>query len=173
MSTEIDNEDRGYIYVLSNRSMPGIFKVGFTRDDIEKRAVELQTTGVPEPFQVEYVVNCQQPAAIEATTHRALGKFRISSKREFFRVSLLTVVETISKNIKQTDLVLQTPFPFLSFAKEVNPMEQFDELQSGSAANPKSAGRLLCKYCGWELKGPFLGHGSLCRMCNQLNTFAD
>lgn len=45
---------KGYVYIISNQAMPGIFKIGFTLKDPELRAKELDSTGVPYPFIVEY-----------------------------------------------------------------------------------------------------------------------
>jgi hypothetical protein len=48
---------RGYIYVLSNPSMPGIVKVGRTFREPRARAAELSaSTGVPTPFKIEATV---------------------------------------------------------------------------------------------------------------------
>ena len=45
----------GIVYVLSNRVMPGLVKIGMTtRCEIDSRLKELYTTGVPVPFDVEY-----------------------------------------------------------------------------------------------------------------------
>ena len=37
----------GWIYCMSNRSMPGLLKVGQTKNCPTLRAEKLQTTGVP------------------------------------------------------------------------------------------------------------------------------
>ena len=46
----------GYVYMLTNASMPGMFKVGRTVRDSRGRARELYTTGVPTPFEVAFEV---------------------------------------------------------------------------------------------------------------------
>jgi hypothetical protein len=38
---------RGWIYVISNNSMPGLVKVGYSMKDPEERAKELDHTGTP------------------------------------------------------------------------------------------------------------------------------
>ena len=44
----------GIVYVLSNRAMPGLVKIGMTtRKELDTRLKELYTTGVPIPFDVE------------------------------------------------------------------------------------------------------------------------
>ena len=43
----------GWVYVLSNPSIPSQVKVGWTKGRPAARAKELQGTGVPTPFKVE------------------------------------------------------------------------------------------------------------------------
>jgi ribosomal protein S27E len=57
---------RGYVYVLSNESMPGLVKIGFTARDITKRVTELNSgTAVPAPFVIEGVFSSDDPEAHE------------------------------------------------------------------------------------------------------------
>ena len=47
--------NQGYVYILSNISMPGLLKIGMTRLDPTKRVKELSSsTGVPTPFNLVY-----------------------------------------------------------------------------------------------------------------------
>lgn len=76
----------GKVYALINPSMPGLVKIGKTTRNSERRAGELDTTGVPTPFTVLYeadVVDCHEA---ERQVHAALASFRVSGRREFFRV---------------------------------------------------------------------------------------
>ncbi len=51
----IKYNNTGIVYVLSNRAMPGLVKIGMTtRPELDARLKELYTTGVPVPFDVEY-----------------------------------------------------------------------------------------------------------------------
>ena len=44
----------GYVYILSNEAMSGLYKIGVTsREDLDRRMKELFTTGVPFPFKCE------------------------------------------------------------------------------------------------------------------------
>ena len=45
---------RGWVYIISNKSMPGLVKVGYSMKDPEERAEELDHTGTPHPYVVEY-----------------------------------------------------------------------------------------------------------------------
>lgn len=77
----------GYVYILTNPSMPGLVKVGRTSRDVDLRAEELwRHTGVPTPFEVytrEKTCDCIQ---LEAFIHGDLRNHRLSKSREFFRI---------------------------------------------------------------------------------------
>ncbi|TBV74803.1 GIY-YIG nuclease family protein [Pseudoxanthomonas winnipegensis] len=76
----------GYVYILTNTSMPGLIKIGKTRLNPEDRANQLQTTGVPRGFQVEYACRTTDPEAVEQAMHVAFGPRRVSDRREFFEI---------------------------------------------------------------------------------------
>jgi len=79
----------GWVYCLSNPSMPGLLKVGITERTPEERAKELSTTGVPTPFVIEFAKRVKNPAQKEATLHALLEKYaeRTNARREFFRTT--------------------------------------------------------------------------------------
>jgi hypothetical protein len=67
-------EYAGFIYVLSNPSMPGILKIGVTEGQVEKRMKELSTpTGIPTPFKCElYFPVYEVPRIAERRLHKHL-----------------------------------------------------------------------------------------------------
>ena len=75
---------KGYVYILSNKSMPGLVKIGKTTRDVLSRASELFQTGVPTPFKVEHYVATPDCHDLEARAHEKLEPIRISAGREFF-----------------------------------------------------------------------------------------
>jgi hypothetical protein len=78
----------GFIYVLSNESMPGVYKIGMTKNEPESRAKEISgSTGVPSPFKVLAAYHSMNPRADEKMIHEAFDDCRISSNREFFGLS--------------------------------------------------------------------------------------
>ena len=81
---------RGWIYCLSNKSMPGILKIGQTKGDPLSRAEQLYTTGVPLPFVVELSVLTENYERKEKIIHSLLEKnhSRVNPKREFFEVTV-------------------------------------------------------------------------------------
>jgi broad-specificity NMP kinase len=85
----------GWVYVLTNEHMPGVVKIGQTANEPKIRASELQTTGVPGEFVVEYQALFEDYARIERSAHRALVEHRVSSNREFFRIDVARAILAI------------------------------------------------------------------------------
>ena len=85
---EIRDPKKGYVYVLTNPSMPGLLKIGRTSNEPEQRLDELNTTGVPTPFDLEIALEVHDCLQAEKLVHDALTHYRPSKSREFFRISL-------------------------------------------------------------------------------------
>jgi hypothetical protein len=45
---------KGWVYIITNKAMPNILKIGYSTKDPEIRANDLHTTGVPYRYVVEY-----------------------------------------------------------------------------------------------------------------------
>jgi hypothetical protein len=88
---------QGFVYVLSNPSMPGIVKIGKTNRLPSDRASELynQSSGVPEQFRVEFAMWTQDCDDIELCAHESLDNFRVNQSREFFRIPVTEAVRRI------------------------------------------------------------------------------
>ena len=86
-------QNNGWVYCMSNPSMPGLLKVGMTDRTPEIRALELFKTGVPTPFKIEFAKKVLNPVQKETTLHNLLSKERINHRREFFSISLEKVKE--------------------------------------------------------------------------------
>lgn len=91
---------KGYVYVLSNKSMPGIVKIGFSLKDPSIRAAELEGTGVPHPFVVEYFSLVEAPFDLEQLVHQTLDDRR--ERKEFFRISCNEAISIIERLISET-----------------------------------------------------------------------
>lgn len=74
---------KGWVYVISNNAMSGLVKVGFSSKDPDLRASELNHTGSPHPYVVDYEVLTEHPRDIEQQVHRKLSEYR--EGREWFR----------------------------------------------------------------------------------------
>jgi T5orf172 domain-containing protein len=89
----------GWVYVLSNRAMPGLVKIGYSDCSPEERARELCTAGVPEPFVVEFCQFVEDPSGLESRVHSRLASARCRDIREFFRCSVRQAVNAVRDSI--------------------------------------------------------------------------
>lgn len=78
----------GWVYIMKNKGMPGLLKIGMTTRTPEARAQELSSTGVPHPFEVCFAVRVSDCHAVETKLHLALETFRVNNRREFFKMTL-------------------------------------------------------------------------------------
>lgn len=95
----------GFIYCLSNPSMPGIYKVGKTDRAPSQRCFELSnSTSVPEPFGILFYVEVDNALQTERALHRDLDAVRVSPNREFFQCPPLVIYNWLLSNCDiQTD----------------------------------------------------------------------
>ena len=106
----------GWVYVLSNPSIPSQVKVGWTKGRPEDRAKELQGTGVPTPFEAETAFLFSNNAdKVERKSHELLREVRVSSGREFFECDpqfgaekILDAAKILGEKIYKTEPVLLT-----------------------------------------------------------------
>lgn len=116
----------GFVYILSNKLMPGILKIGFTERRVEDRVQELnKSTGVPSDFDIEVYFPTDSPSENEARVHKLLSEFRIKNK-EFFKISLDQALRIMSKVFVFSPVV-------------------FNE----NVSVPKRVRWLQCKTCDW------------------------
>lgn len=84
-----DFNPKGWVYVLSNESMPGMYKIGLTRLHPQQRAGQLsKSSGSPTSFVVEAKFMSSDPERDEKIIHESLSRFRVSQSREFFSCTL-------------------------------------------------------------------------------------
>ena len=87
-----------WLYVLTNPTMPGYVKIGFTDATPETRAEQLsRSTGVALPFDVAWAFHCYNAEQLEKEVHRHLDGQRIAGNREFFDISVNEAKEIINK----------------------------------------------------------------------------
>lgn len=87
-----------YVYVLSNKSMPGIVKVGFTTTSPEQRLKEINSaTGVIEEWETDWYLECAEAHDLEQKTHEYLKDFRVRKNREGFNVSSTQAIAAVQK----------------------------------------------------------------------------
>jgi len=98
------NCERGFVYIVSNSAMPGLLKVGHTRQSLSKRLSQLRSTGVPSRFVVELAFDVDRPKVGEKLLHVAFRKNRFD--KEFFKLPLQRAVETAKTVIENSSLVV-------------------------------------------------------------------
>lgn len=86
---------KGYVYVLTNEFMPDLVKIGRTSGEPEARAAQLNTTGVPGRFKVEFFALCNDCVEVESLVHAFLRESRVDAGREFFRVGVGDAISVI------------------------------------------------------------------------------
>lgn len=79
------------IYCLTNPLMPNVVKIGST-SNIEQRLKDLDTTGIPVPFECELALEVEDALATERLLHAAFGDHRVRKSREFFEISPQRVI---------------------------------------------------------------------------------
>jgi hypothetical protein len=78
----------GFVYVLGNDSMPGLYKIGFSSEHPQMRTIDLSAkSACPTPFVLLAYFGCDQPRLVERAMHERLEEFRVVNIREFFKVS--------------------------------------------------------------------------------------
>jgi hypothetical protein len=109
---------RGWVYVISNKSMPGLAKIGYSSKDPHGRAQELDNTGCPLPYVVEYDVLVESPREVEQQAHQQLSEKR--EGKEWFRCSLEEAIATVDAiairhpaqpSYRASPVATQTPIP--------------------------------------------------------------
>lgn len=91
--------------MISNKAMPGLVKIGFSTKDPELRAAELNHTGSPHPYSVEYELLIENPYQIEQKTHKHLSANR--EAKEWFRCSPEEAVSAI-KQVAGNGIITET-----------------------------------------------------------------
>lgn len=125
---------RGYVYILTNPSMPGLVKIGKTTRDPEDRAHEVSgATGVPTPFDVYgsfYSMDCDY---LEGWAHERLADSRVSLNREFFKISAQDAYTAIAPlHLEQTTEAFEE---FLPGHRLINEYVAIDEADVSQVAH--------------------------------------
>jgi hypothetical protein len=106
----------GWIYIFSNPAYKdNIIKVGETSRTTRERGSELFTTGVPEPFSLEYKAYVKNHSSAEKRVHHSLDSFRVNKNREFFDCEINVAVRAI----RQCSEIIDESFPSRELAEEI------------------------------------------------------
>jgi hypothetical protein len=88
---------KGWVYIITTKSMPHLVKVGFSTKDPELRAAELNNTGNPYPYEVVYDVLVNEPRDVEQIAHGLLKNKGVHENKEWFNCSIDIAVEAIKQ----------------------------------------------------------------------------
>lgn len=111
--------------------MPGLIKIGYTKIALNDRLSQLNSTGVPVPFEIGASFMVKNPKKCESEIHHLLKSYRVSNEREFFNLSLKKAVhkslkvvqkfifesDNYSENIVNTSNLLDLSEPEISILK--------------------------------------------------------
>ena len=84
---------KGFVYIMTNDSMPGIIKVGMSTKVPTERAKELEDTGLPMPYVVQYYAFFDDMRQAEKKAHNELSKYHYN--KEFFKTDVGTAINCI------------------------------------------------------------------------------
>lgn len=80
-------KEKGVVYLLSNKSFDGVYKIGYTTNDIEERLKMLNNTSVPFNFEVCHIIDSDDVKLTEKYFHYIFRKSRLNKRREFFKLN--------------------------------------------------------------------------------------
>ncbi|HRQ70267.1 MAG TPA: GIY-YIG nuclease family protein [bacterium] len=98
---------KGWVYIITNPAMPDRCKVGFSTKDPELRAQELNNTGVPYSYVVEYEVLVENPQKHEQEAHRRLEIKGKHDAKEWFKCSPEEAVLEIRTAIGDDKIIIE------------------------------------------------------------------
>jgi hypothetical protein len=92
----------GKIYIISNEGSfgPGVYKIGFTRRDVDDRMDDLYNASVPFKFEIHAVITTENARALEYKLHRQFLANRwnkMNFNKEFFCVGLDEIRQEVGK----------------------------------------------------------------------------
>lgn len=124
----------GFIYIMSNPAFPNLLKIGKSKKDpTTDRVNELNQTGVPEPFKVEYYAFVEDEDYLEKAVHRKFASNRPNKNREFFSVDCVEAIDAIRQlsepraKIKLEETYYVSPEELKRFAEKREKEERIRE----------------------------------------------
>jgi hypothetical protein len=87
-----------FVYVLVNKSIPGMVKIGMTVRNVDERAKEISSaTGVPTPWVPIYSFQCFNSYKLEQEIHEYLDAIRVNENREMFAMSSTDAIKIVKQ----------------------------------------------------------------------------
>lgn len=118
---------------MTNPAFPNLVKIGkSSKDPTKYRALELQSTGVPAPFKVEYYALVEDENVLEQEVHRYFSSKRYSNNREFFDTSPDDAVNVIKLLANKQNSLFHEKSNFIS-VDQAKPLDQKPNLHDGDS----------------------------------------
>ena len=87
-----------YVYVLVNKSVPNMVKIGMTTNTPDQRARQISAaTGVATPWIPVYSYKCYRSDLLEAELHDHFQYCRVNTSREMFAIDSHTAQKAIEE----------------------------------------------------------------------------
>lgn len=91
----------GFVYVMRNRCMPNIYKIGYTdRTPLTRRDELSASTSIPCEFEIVCYGEIENARQLESDLHSDFSDCRVSGNREFFKLSTL-LLRDLARTIKE------------------------------------------------------------------------
>ena len=113
---------KGFIYIMSNPSLPGLVKIGFSMKDPHSRAGnDFDPAGLPDDYVVEYHALVDDPREVEQQVHARLKDHHY--KKEWFRVLVGEAIATM-RSIAGQIFYEENPSGHTTVKLELNPLTE-------------------------------------------------
>ena len=105
----------GYVYILTNKCLKGMVKIGMTSRPVNTRSKELFNTSLPMPFDEFASLKTSKFVEVEDLVHRILTKLtrkRVNESREFYKIKpgeALEILEDVSRLLDPCDCEFHVP----------------------------------------------------------------
>jgi hypothetical protein len=100
-TSSVNNSDNyHYIYILTNPSIPGIVKIGFTERNAYERLKEINSaSGVIIPWEIRFTYKCPYGRTLEGEIHSYLENIglRLNKRREGFAMSVNDAINIVEE----------------------------------------------------------------------------
>ncbi len=93
---------RGWVYIIVNKAIKDLIKIGYSSKDPSIRASDFEGTGVPHKYRVVYDALVDDPYQIEQLVHSDLKRF--NEDKEWFNCSVHQGIESIRRNAPKIHL---------------------------------------------------------------------
>jgi len=153
----------GFIYIMSNPGHPGLLKIGQTSKDPNVRRRELNSTGVPEDFVLEYRVLADDYQRLEKEIHQRLKKYRLRTDKEFFEISVeeaISILRDVAGERIEYEKIFYVSPQEVDRIKEDEKQKKIDEEKQIILEAKKQNKRLAIERKRQIRKGTFLRLGN-------------